>query len=52
MPFASISRLLKMENASGAKAYIVSARRKLKVAVDRWTARSQRSSQEGRTPHE
>ncbi len=30
MPLAAISRLLKMENASGAKAYVVSAKRKLK----------------------
>ncbi|MBL8242124.1 MAG: RNA polymerase sigma factor [Bryobacterales bacterium] len=36
LPLATISRLLRMENASGAKAYVVSARRKLKVAVDRW----------------
>lgn len=42
MPLDSISRLLKMENSSGAKAYIVSAKRKLKVAVDRWTARNNR----------
>ena len=52
MPLATISRLLKMENASGAKAYIVSARRKLKAAVGRWTARSQRPPQEGRPSYE
>lgn len=52
MPLAAISRLLKMENASGAKAYVVSAKRKLKVAVDRWTARMQRSPQDGRSSHE
>jgi hypothetical protein len=52
MPLATISRLLKMENASGAKAYVVSAKRKLKVAVDRWTARMQRSPQDGRSSHE
>jgi RNA polymerase sigma-70 factor, ECF subfamily len=39
LPLDAISRLLKMDNASGAKAYLVSAKRKLKVAVDRWTAR-------------
>ncbi len=42
VPLATISRLLRMDNASGAKAYVVSARRKLKVAVDRWTARGGR----------
>jgi RNA polymerase sigma-70 factor (ECF subfamily) len=52
MPLAAISRLLKMENASGAKAYVVSAKRKLKIAVDRWTARMQRSPQDGRSSHE
>lgn len=52
MPLATISRLLKMENASGAKAYVVSAKRKLKIAVDRWTARMQRSPQDGRSSHE
>ena len=52
MPLATISRLLKMENASGAKAYVVSAKRKLKLAVDRWTARMQRSPQDGRSSHE
>jgi RNA polymerase sigma-70 factor, ECF subfamily len=52
MPLATISRLLKMENASGAKAYVVSAKRKLKVAVDRWTARMQRAPKDGRPSHE
>jgi RNA polymerase sigma factor (sigma-70 family) len=50
LPLATISRLLKMDNASGAKAYIVSAKRKLKVAVDRWSARSRRPAGEGRSP--
>jgi RNA polymerase sigma factor (sigma-70 family) len=35
MPLDSISRLLELTNRSGAKAYIVSARRKLKRAFDR-----------------
>jgi len=35
----AITRLLGLTNASGAKAYIVSARRKLKTAVGRWRAR-------------
>jgi RNA polymerase sigma-70 factor (ECF subfamily) len=43
LPLATISRLLKMDNASGAKAYIVSAKRKLKVAVERWSAKGRHS---------
>ena len=35
-----VSRALKLENASGAKAYLVSAQRKLKTAVTRWRART------------
>ena len=35
MPLESITRLLGLTNASGAKAYIVSARRKLSAAVSR-----------------
>jgi RNA polymerase sigma-70 factor (ECF subfamily) len=35
MPLESITRLLNLSNASGAKAYIVSARRKLQAAVAR-----------------
>jgi RNA polymerase sigma-70 factor, ECF subfamily len=38
LPLAAVTRLLKLENASGAKAYIVSARRKLSQAVARWKA--------------
>ena len=41
LPLDSISRLLQLENASGAKAYIVSAKRKLARAVERWKAREQ-----------
>ncbi len=37
----AITRLLGLENASGAKAYLVSARRKLNRAVERWKARQQ-----------
>ena len=40
MPLPVISRLLKMDNPSGAKAYIVSAKRKLKAAVDLWSRKS------------
>lgn len=43
LPLDSITRLLKLENSSGAKAYIVSAKRKLARAVERWKARGQRS---------
>ena len=35
MPLPAITRLLRLENASGAKAYIVSAKRKLARAVER-----------------
>ena len=38
IPLDSITRLLGLDNASGAKAYIVSARRKLQEAVRRWRA--------------
>jgi hypothetical protein len=41
MPLDVITRVLKLENASGAKAYIVSAKRKLERAVKRWQARSE-----------
>jgi hypothetical protein len=43
LPLDAITRLLKLENASGAKAYIVSAKRKLARAVERWKARGQRA---------
>ncbi len=39
LPLDTITRLLRLENTSGAKAYIVSARRKLARAVERWKAR-------------
>ena len=39
MPLDAITRLLRLDNASGAKAYIVSARRKLARAVPRFRAR-------------
>jgi DNA-directed RNA polymerase specialized sigma24 family protein len=38
LPLDAITRLLGLENRSGAKAYIVSARRKLARAVRRWRA--------------
>lgn len=38
LPLDSITRMLGLENASGAKAYIVSARRKLHEVVRRWRA--------------
>lgn len=41
MPLDAITRLLRLSNASGAKAYIVSAKRKLQVAVRRWRARDE-----------
>jgi RNA polymerase sigma-70 factor, ECF subfamily len=42
MTLDSISRLLNLQNASGAKAYIVSAKRKLQSAIGRMQARSRR----------
>src|SRR5262249_23668811 len=39
MPLDAITRLLGLRNASGAKAHIVSARRKLQEAARRWKAR-------------
>lgn len=39
MPLDAITRLLGLENASGAKAFIVSARRKLSRAVERMAVR-------------
>ena len=41
LPLDSITRLLGLENQSGAKAYIVSAKRKLSRLVDRMKARGQ-----------
>lgn len=42
VPLETITRLLKLQNTSGAKAYIVSAKRKLSRAVQRWKARGAR----------
>lgn len=42
MPLDSITRALNLSNASGAKAYIVSARRKLARAAERLFARGER----------
>jgi RNA polymerase sigma-70 factor, ECF subfamily len=41
MPLASVTRVLRLDNPSGAKAYIVSARRKLARAVRRLRARGE-----------
>jgi hypothetical protein len=41
MTLEAITRLLKLDNASGAKAYIVSARRKLDKATRRLRARGE-----------
>ena len=43
LPLDAVSRLLNLDNASGAKAYIVSAKRKLARAVERLKAREQRA---------
>src|SRR5882757_1205588 len=41
VPLDAITRLLQLENQSGAKAYIVSAKRKLARHVQQWKARGQ-----------
>src|SRR5258708_4976461 len=43
VPLDAVTRFLNLENASGAKAYIVSAKRKLSRAIERWKAREQRN---------
>jgi len=40
MPLGAITEALGLTNASGAKAYIVSAKRKLNAAMKKWNARS------------
>jgi len=42
LPLDAITRLLRLDNSSGAKAYIVSAKRKLARAVERMFARGER----------
>jgi RNA polymerase sigma-70 factor (ECF subfamily) len=42
LPLDAITRLLRLENSSGAKAYIVSAKRKLSRAVERWFVRGEK----------
>lgn len=41
LPLETVTRMLQLTNASGAKAYVVSARRKLARAFDRWREREQ-----------
>lgn len=43
VPLDAITRLLQLDNVSGAKAYIVSAKRKLARTVARWRARNNSS---------
>jgi RNA polymerase sigma-70 factor (ECF subfamily) len=42
VPLDAITRLLRLENRSGAKAHIVSAKRKLSRAVERWFVRGEK----------
>jgi hypothetical protein len=42
MALDSITRLLQLKNPSGARAYVVSAKRKLATAVQRWRAAGKR----------
>jgi RNA polymerase sigma-70 factor (ECF subfamily) len=41
VPLDAVTRLLKLTNISGAKAYVVSARRKLARAVNEWRGRTE-----------
>lgn len=43
----TVTRLLRLKNRSGAKAYIVSAKRKLKRSVQQWTARGRHNGDLG-----
>jgi RNA polymerase sigma factor (sigma-70 family) len=47
LPLDTVSRMLELQNPSGAKAFIVSARRKLKRAHERWVNRNQSSEKGG-----
>lgn len=47
IPLAAVTQALGLDNPSGAKAYIVSARRKLAQALPRWRARSVRGAPSG-----
>ena len=42
VPLDALTRMLRLENSSGAKAYIVSAKRKLARAVEKLTARGEK----------
>lgn len=50
LPLAELTRLLKLENRSGAKAYIVSAKRKLARALQRHQAKQERLRQSASSP--
>jgi DNA-directed RNA polymerase specialized sigma subunit len=43
LPLDAVSRILGLTNTSGAKAYVVSARRKLRRAHDLWRSRNKSS---------
>jgi RNA polymerase sigma-70 factor (ECF subfamily) len=42
VPLEGITRMLRLDNSSGAKAYIVSAKRKLARAVEKWFVRGEK----------
>ena len=48
LPLDAVTRLLELSNTSGAKAYVVSARRKLNTAVGRWRAKQKGSASHDR----
>jgi RNA polymerase sigma-70 factor (ECF subfamily) len=50
LPLAGITDLLRLENKSGAKAYIVSGGRKMKRRFGRWLARQSAATSRGITP--
>src|SRR5215471_13503660 len=47
VPLDAVTRLLKLTNASGAKAYVVSAKRKLARAINEWRDRTEGRKGEG-----
>ena len=49
MPLDALSASLSLDNASGARAFIVSAKRKLRAAVARWRRREERVVERGQT---
>ncbi|RPJ55671.1 MAG: sigma-70 family RNA polymerase sigma factor [Acidobacteria bacterium] len=51
IPLGRITSLLELDNASGAKAFIVSAKRRLEPALSRWKARTERQQRNRSVSH-